>query len=275
MKDKQKKIEESQEKEKTEPELLELEEEKLDNSKTTMLSRAFRNDSSKLPSYEMVKFTEEGLQQAAHMIKSGLLPDSVTKPETAIIIMQKGKEMGFSPMASFEHVVVINGKPSLDGAAIGTLLRQGGVEWEVIRNCEPEYVVNEEGKIIPHVTGNKDGKIVTVPATEEHLKKGLETKPKIIDYITEIKFYRKSNIIKDKILEHTSIFTYKDATVAGLTDKDVWKKYLKSMLFWRTLSLGGRQFAPDLLVGMPTAEELDSEGTIYFDENGRIVEYKK
>jgi hypothetical protein len=208
-----------------------------------LIKRAFRNDSSRLPALGELAFTDDAIKKADEMVKSGLLPDSVKNGQAALIIMQKGKEMGFTPMGSFEHVIVINGKPSLDGAAVATLLRRGNVEWEVVKNAEKEY-------------------------------KGEGANKKLIDVITEIKFFRRSLIDPSKILTHTSIFTYKDATAADLIGKDVWKKYLKSMLFWRCLSIGARQFAPDLLVGMVTAEELDTEGTIFFDAEGKIMEIK-
>lgn len=275
MKEKENKLEKKEESVEIIPQdVQEVQEEQ--SERGTMITRAFRNDSSRLPASKGdLAFTDEAIDRANQMVKSGLLPDGVKNGQAALIIMEKGKEMGFSPISAFEHIIVINGKPGLDGAAIGTLLRRGNVEWEVIRNAENSYVTDSDGKIIPHVKGNVNGKVVTIPATKKHIEDGLVTISKVDDIVTEIKFSRRSLLDPKKILTHTSIFSYKDATVAGLSDREVWKKYLKSMLFWRCLSIGARQFAPDLLVGMATAEELDDTGTMYFDESGHVITPKK
>lgn len=46
-----------------------------------------------------------------------------------------------------------------------------------------------------------------------------------------------------------STFTIKDATQAGLTGKDVWRKFPRNMLFARAISNGIKWFAPDLIAG--------------------------
>lgn len=55
-------------------------------------------------------------------------------------------------------------------------------------------------------------------------------------------------------------YTLEEAKTAGLTDKDVWRKYPKSMLFCRALTAGARVFCPDL-ASFPfyTSEELGGE----------------
>jgi hypothetical protein len=52
-------------------------------------------------------------------------------------------------------------------------------------------------------------------------------------------------------------FTVEDAKNAGLLGKDVWKKYQPAMLRARCASAAIRAFAPSLLVGVYTPEELD------------------
>ena len=211
--------------------------------------------------------TEDSLAKAKIMVKSGLLPDSVNTPEKAIVIMQKGKELGFQPMAAFEHIVVVNGRPSPDGAAIGTLLRRGGVEWEVTKYAEPIYETDKEDNIIWYVsTGSGDAK-KSRKATQEEIATGNVGRKKL-DTVTEIKFYRVSQIRSGTILEHVAKFSLNMAKRADLLKKDSWKKYWESMLYWRALSIGGRQIAPDLLQGMPSIEEIDDSGKYYFDEAG-------
>jgi len=61
-----------------------------------------------------------------------------------------------------------------------------------------------------------------------------------------------------------SEFTKADAALAGLTGKDIWKKFPRNMLFSRALSNGVRWFAPDVFNGntMYTPDEVDADVTI-------------
>ena len=56
--------------------------------------------------------------------------------------------------------------------------------------------------------------------------------------------------------EQSRSFSIEDARKAGLLDKDVWKKYPTRMLQMRARSWGLRDVFPDVLRGMPIAEEL-------------------
>jgi hypothetical protein len=94
--------------------------------------------------------TEELLVKADQMVKSGLLPDSVQTAQGAIVIMQYGKELGFPPMASFNNIYVVNGKPSLATKATAGLLYKGGVRWQVLQDDEP--VTDENGQVVDRVT---------------------------------------------------------------------------------------------------------------------------
>lgn len=242
-----------------------------DNTQSAMLTRAL----NQVPQQEREKpnlqlFTEEKLKEAAYLVKSKLLPDSVYNAEQVIVIMQKGHELGFSPMASFEHIVVINGKPSLDSAAIGTLLLKAGVEFKCTRYAEPVYEKDIRGEDRIYQLTQKDGVKKLRPATDEEIKaNGIYLQKKKIDIVTEIEFRRKSKL-DGSIIVHKAEFSLKDAEAAGLTDKDVWKKYFKNMLYWRALTKGGREFAPDATLGMVTTEEL-SEGNIVLDSEGKKI----
>lgn len=84
------------------------------------------------------------LQQAETWVKSGLLPSNIKSPEQAVVIAIKGKELGLTPLASFEFIDVISGKPSLKPKAQAALVRKGGVKYQTIKDFEP--VFDEEGK---------------------------------------------------------------------------------------------------------------------------------
>jgi len=67
-----------------------------------------------------------------------------------------------------------------------------------------------------------------------------------------------------------SSFTIAEATAAGLSGKDNWKKYTSDMLFARALTRGARRFAPGIFGGAPiyTPEELGVDT----DEDGHIID---
>ncbi len=67
-----------------------------------------------------------------------------------------------------------------------------------------------------------------------------------------------------------SSFTWDEATAAGLTGKDNWKKYTSDMLFARALTRGARRYAPGIFGGAPiyTPDEMGVDT----DEDGHIVQ---
>lgn len=65
-------------------------------------------------------------QMATTFIASGLLPKAVDKPEKAILIMMKGRELGISPLQALSGMYVVEGKVVI-GAELMTA--------QVYRNC--------------------------------------------------------------------------------------------------------------------------------------------
>ena len=67
-----------------------------------------------------------------------------------------------------------------------------------------------------------------------------------------------------------SSFSTKDATAAGVNNKQVWKAYGRNMLFARALSNGARWYCPDVFGGpLYTPEELGAE----VNGDGEVVEH--
>jgi len=56
---------------------------------------------------------------------------------------------------------------------------------------------------------------------------------------------------------NTFSFTWEDAQRAKLTGKDNWMNYPKQMLYARAVSMGGRMFASDVLMGIYATEEME------------------
>ena len=67
-----------------------------------------------------------------------------------------------------------------------------------------------------------------------------------------------------------SSFTWDEATAAGLTSKDNWRKYTSDMLFARALTRGARRYAPGIFGGAPvyTPDEMGVDT----DEDGHVIE---
>jgi hypothetical protein len=90
------------------------------------------------------------LVKAETWIASGLLPSSIKKPEQAVVIALKGKELGLETMASFELIDVIMGKPALKPKGMASLIRKGGVRTKTIKDFEP--ILDEKGAKVDYIT---------------------------------------------------------------------------------------------------------------------------
>jgi hypothetical protein len=97
-----------------------------------------------------------------------------------------------------------------------------------------------------------------------------------IDFISEVKLAR---MIKfgngEKLKEATYSYTFSEAANAELTTKDVWRKYPQDMLQHRALVRGARDFAPDVLNGMLSQEELSNiimDTSIYDAEDATVID---
>ncbi len=90
------------------------------------------------------------LIKAETWIASGLLPSSIKKPEQAVVIALKGKELGLETMASFELIDVIMGKPALKPKGMASLIRKGGVRTKTIKDFEP--ILDEKGAKVDYIT---------------------------------------------------------------------------------------------------------------------------
>lgn len=85
-----------------------------------------------------------------------------------------------------------------------------------------------------------------------------------IDYVTEYKFKRFHKIM-GKIVEQNAIshFSYTEAVTADFFSKDTYKKYARIMIGHRAFTLGARDIASDILMGV--LEETESaviDGTL-------------
>lgn len=79
--------------------------------------------------------------QAAILVASGFLPQSIRTPEQAVAIMLKGHELRIPPMQSMNSIAVINGKPVCSAELMRTLiLRDHGDDAIVFTEATAEKV---------------------------------------------------------------------------------------------------------------------------------------
>lgn len=62
------------------------------------------------------------MTMASEFVKSGLLPEAVKTPAAALVIIQKGRELGLPPMAALSGISVIKGKPTASAELMLSLI---------------------------------------------------------------------------------------------------------------------------------------------------------
>ena len=147
----------------------------------------------KLEGFTSVK---EMMEWATVVIDSGLLPNSISEPEQVIAIVQHGKELGISPHIALNNINVISGRPTLNSAILGSLLKRRGVEWIWMHDFD---IIKDE---------NGDNETLSDGGVNRR---------------TTIKFFWKSNIT-DRVMETTHAVTWAQMALAGYVTKDNWKK---------------------------------------------------
>lgn len=176
------------------------------------------------------------------LVKGKNLPDHVRTKETAFSIYQLGKELGFSPMVSFNVIVPIKGKLSLLVAGQSAILEREGVYTEILNYADFFYIKDGE-RIYSDVRLYKTD-------SEEH-KKYFRTQ------ITRIKFKRAVMFNGEKIVKEViATYSVSDAKKAGLLEKDNWQNALAEMLYARAFGRGVKLIAPDLVLGLYNNLEL-------------------
>lgn len=100
-----------------------------------------------IPEKRPISLSETGIQLRTYddlwrfsnnVVRSGLAPKDMDRPETIMIAVEMGLEVGLKPMQALQNIAVINGRPAIWGDAVPGLCRGSGL-------CE--YIkVDEVGK---------------------------------------------------------------------------------------------------------------------------------
>lgn len=69
----------------------------------------------------------DAMEYARNIVKSGLAPNAFRTPEAVLIAMQHGAELGLKPLASLQHISVVNGRPALYGKALPGVIQATGL----------------------------------------------------------------------------------------------------------------------------------------------------
>lgn len=70
---------------------------------------------------------EDAFRFAKAIAESGFAPRGMEKPESILIALQWGAELGLTPMAGLQNIAVVNGRPALYGDAALALIRSSGL----------------------------------------------------------------------------------------------------------------------------------------------------
>jgi hypothetical protein len=165
---------------------------------------------------------------AGYVVRSGLTPKGLERPEAVVIALQMGYELGLPPMQSIQNIAVINGRPCVWGDAVPGLI-------EASHKQEYGYPT-KIGK------RNPDGSF-----------------PDSYGYR-----YTTKRIGRE---EYSYEFTVADAKKASLWNKaGTWTFYPDRMLLNRARTFCLRDVFPDVLRGLVTDDEaanmVDADFTI-------------
>ena len=76
---------------------------------------------------DVIGSLDDILRLGAVLVKSRMLPSSITTPEAAAAIILKGRELGIGPMEAFSGITVIQGKPTVSPQLMLSLINRSGL----------------------------------------------------------------------------------------------------------------------------------------------------
>lgn len=208
---------------------------------------------------------EKKLQMIEVAIQNKLLPAYVKTKEVGLMLIEKAKELGLPPFASFDMFYQVNGRLALQSNGLAAIIKKNGGRYRVVRNNEPVFETT-----IPR-NHYLEGEFVRYDPTTKQVVAKDHT-----PFILRPMNYAVTTIIATRPdeghkVEHIVHFTNAEAQAAQLLSKDVWQKYPEAMMFNRCLAKMARQVFPDFIAGMYPAEELDENNTLNYDSEGKVI----
>lgn len=187
---------------------------------------------------------------AKEVVKSGV--SNFKREADVILVLIRGKELGLPYGVSVNNIFAINGKTGMSVHLHKALLQNAGIYFELVDDYAPVYAFGKQ----------TDKGFVAMGTTTSTKVEGFQVSPVVIDRQTTYYFERAmrmpiTNEVKTKKV--TMSFRYSEAQQAGLTDKDVWVKYTRSLMKARAFTLGSTEIASDVVQGMYGINELAME----------------
>jgi hypothetical protein len=175
-----------------------------------------------LPRPLLPRTLKEAIHLAELISKSRLAPKGFDTPDTCLIGILYGMEMGLSPIAALQRMAIIDGRPTLWGDAALALVYASGLCQSIVEDVRPEIL-----------------------GSDEKLNTGY------VAVCTVIRAGQRDPVIRS--------FSTRDARQAGLWQKPgPWSEYPKRMLAMRARAFALRDAFPDVLAGLYIREELDT-----------------
>jgi hypothetical protein len=126
---------------------------------------------------------EEAFRYATAVVRSGLAPKG-DNAEAVVVKLQIGAELGLTPMRALAGVVVVNGKPTLEGHLALGLIRSKGYPVEVFAEGEGD---NRRGVFV----SKRDGKDIRVEFSLADAKRaGLASKETYKSYLDDMLIWK-------------------------------------------------------------------------------------
>ncbi len=186
---------------------------------------------------------------AREVVKSGV--SSFKREADVIMVLIRGKELGLPYGVSVNNIFAINGKTGMSVHLHKALLTNAGVYFELTEDSVPVYAYGLK----------TDKGFVRMGTTTATKVEGFQVSPVVIDTQTTYYFEREMKMPsgKWKTKKLSISYRYSEGVQAGLTEKDVWKKYTRSLLKARAFTLGSSEIASDVVQGMYGINELAME----------------
>ncbi len=171
------------------------------------------------------------------LLEGGAIPSNLDSKEKVVTVIQHGKELGLEPMTALCGIHVIKGRTVISAAVLGALLKKSGYEFVYTK----DYDTSED------------------PSNAK----------------TEVTLYWMSKTLGREMSASFEV-SWKQFVLAEYTTKPNWKKMPKEMMRARCIAGAVRAIAPEVLLGIYTADEIiDSDkGTgkeVDFDEDGNQI----
>ena len=188
-----------------------------------MLDKAHASSATRSrPRALLPRSLKEALQLADLIHRSKLAPKGFDTPESCLVGILYGMEVGLSPIAALQRMAIIDGRPTIWGDAALALVQASGLLISIREEIQEDATQPNINRLTAICTVTRHGRAEPV----------------------------------------TKTFSVEDAKRAGLWQKPgPWSDYPKRMLAMRARAFALRDAFPDVLAGLYLREEIEPATT--------------